>query len=84
MSQSNINKNTIIKIVTIGTSAVIVVIVACVTWFKKGVEKGRRAAVEVIEAAKTTIKTKQQENESLRRENDKLRKESNKYKREDV
>ncbi|WP_308502990.1 hypothetical protein [uncultured Alistipes sp.] len=78
MSQSNINKNTIIKIVTIGTSAVGVVIVACVTWFKKGVEKGLELTAEAMEAATTTIKTKEQENERLRRENDKLRKESNK------
>lgn len=78
MSQSNINKNTIIKIVTIGVSVSGSVIVAGIKIFKKGVKKGLELAAEAMEAATTTIKTKEQENESLRRENDKLRKESNK------
>lgn len=74
MSQSNIDKNTIIK--TAGTIAA--AIVSGVVIFKEGVKKGLKFATQAMEAAKSTIKIKQQENEHLRRENDKLRKESNK------
>lgn len=72
MSRSNIDKSTVIKILTVvGTAAVVSVRI-----FKIGVEKGLNKAAQAMEAAKTTIKTQREENNILRRENDELRKQA--------
>ena len=74
MSQSNIGRDTVIKTAT----AIVTVVVAGVVIFtkgvKKGVKKGLNKATQVMEAAKTTIKTQREEIERLRRESDESRK----------
>lgn len=70
MSQSILGKDTVIKTAT----AIVIVVVAGVVIFTKGVKKGLNKATQVMEAAKTTIKTQREEIERLRRESDESRK----------